>query len=35
MNVLTDLGFTPLDALHISCAVELHCEYFLTVDRGI
>jgi hypothetical protein len=24
-----------LDALHIACAVELNCDYFLTVDKGI
>lgn len=35
MNKLILLGFKPLDSLHISCAMELRCDYFLTVDKGI
>jgi len=25
----------PLDALHITCAISLHCNYFITVDKEI
>ncbi len=28
-------GLSPLDALHIACAMEMDCEIFLTVDKGI
>ena len=35
MNELTRIGFKPLDALHVACAVSLQCKYFLTVDKGI
>ncbi len=35
MNELTRIGFKPLDALHVVCAVLLQCKYFLTVDKGI
>ena len=28
-------GLKPLDALHIACAVEMECDVFLTVDKGI
>jgi len=29
---LVDLGIKSKDALHVACAVEAHCEYFLTTD---
>jgi len=35
MNELILSGLKPLDALHISCAIDGECNYFLTVDRGI
>ena len=35
MNVLVSLGLKPLDALHLSCAINSSCDYFLTVDRGV
>lgn len=35
MNNLIKFGLKPLDSLHISCAIELKCDYFLTVDKGI
>jgi len=35
MNRLINSGFKPLDSLHISCAIELKCNFFLTVDKGI
>lgn len=35
MNKFITLGLKPLDSLHISCAIELKCDYFLTVDKGI
>jgi predicted nucleic acid-binding protein len=25
----------PVDALHVASALELNCDYFLTVDKGI
>ena len=25
----------PNDALHISCAIESQCEYFITTDEGL
>jgi predicted nucleic acid-binding protein len=28
-------GLQPLDALHVACALELDCEIFFTVDKGI
>lgn len=28
-------GLKPLDALHVACAMELECDAFLTVDKGI
>ena len=35
MKNLIEFGLKPLDSLHISCAIELKCDYFLTVDKGI
>ncbi|MCK5197121.1 MAG: PIN domain protein [Spirochaetales bacterium] len=35
MNKLSTLGIKALDSLHISCAIEQNCNYFLTVDKGI
>lgn len=35
MNELTAMGLKPLDALHVACAISLHCQYFLTVDKEI
>ena len=35
MNQLMTLGLKPVDALHIACAIDLKCDYFLTVDKGI
>jgi hypothetical protein len=35
MDKLTTIGLKPLDALHVACAVNLQCQYFLTVDKGI
>jgi len=29
------LGIKPKDALHIACAIENDCEFFITTDRGI
>lgn len=28
-------GLKPIDALHLACAQALHCDVFLTVDKGI
>jgi len=35
MEQLVIAGIKPKDALHIACAKELNCQYFLTVDKGI
>ena len=35
MKDIEILGIKPLDALHISCAVEANCDFFITVDKGI
>lgn len=35
MNKLCTFGFKSMDSLHISCAIEQNCNYFLTVDKGI
>lgn len=35
MNQLMTLGLKPVDSLHIACAIDLKCDYFLTVDKGI
>ena len=35
MEKLVAIGIKPKDALHIACAKELDCQYFLTVDKGI
>ncbi len=29
------LGIRPKDALHIACAMEANCDYFITTDDGI
>jgi predicted nucleic acid-binding protein len=34
-TVYTGLGIKPKDALHISCAVESGCDYFITTDRKL
>ncbi|MDH4201077.1 MAG: PIN domain protein [Spirochaetia bacterium] len=34
-NKLMRIGLHKKDALHISCAVAVHCDYFITVDKGI
>ncbi len=28
-------GFKAFDSLHLSCAVSVNCNYFITVDKGI
>ena len=35
MKQLITLGLKPIDELHVACAIELKCNYFLTVDKGI
>lgn len=35
MEKFIAVGIKPKDALHIACATELDCQYFLTVDKGI
>ena len=29
------LGIKPKDALHIACAIDANCDYFITTDDGI
>ncbi|HHY57378.1 MAG TPA: type II toxin-antitoxin system VapC family toxin [Chloroflexi bacterium] len=35
MKEFVAVGFRPLDALHLACAVVMQCDYFLTVDKGV
>ena len=35
MESLMNLGLKNKDALHIACAIEGGCAYFLTTDKGI
>ncbi len=35
MRQFVAVGIKPKDALHIACAKEMDCQYFLTVDKGI
>lgn len=35
MNTMISAGLKPVDALHVACAMALHCDYFLTVDKKI
>jgi predicted nucleic acid-binding protein len=32
---LSDIGIKPKDALHISCAVNSDCNYFITTDKKL
>ena len=32
---LSEIGFKPKDALHVSCAIEANCTVFLSTDKGI
>jgi len=32
---LADLGLSPTDALHVSCAIVAHADYFVTTDDRI
>lgn len=32
---LQEIGIKPKDAIHIACAADSKCEYFLTTDIGI
>lgn len=32
---LVAIGLKPKDAIHVACAAEAGCDYFLTTDRGI
>ena len=34
-EALTTKGIRTYDALHIACAVEADCDYFLTTDRKL
>ena len=35
MRAIKKQGIKSIDALHISCAAEAKCDYFITVDKGI
>jgi len=35
MRSFEKLGIKSTDALHISCAIEAKCDYFITVDKRI
>lgn len=32
---LTELGLKSKDVLHIACAIEMRCDYFITTDDQI
>jgi predicted nucleic acid-binding protein len=32
---IQSLGLKPKDSLHVACAVDAYCDYFITTDRGI
>ena len=34
-QALTTLGLKSKDALHIACAIEMQCDYFITTDDNI
>jgi predicted nucleic acid-binding protein len=34
-NEIMEYGVKSKDALHISCAIEAKCDYFITTDDGI
>jgi len=34
-NIISKTGIKPLDALHLSCAINAEADYFITVDDGI
>jgi predicted nucleic acid-binding protein len=35
MNSYIRFGIKQLDALHVACAAESGCDFFLTVDKGL
>jgi len=34
-NILIEQGIKPIDALHLSCAINAGADFFITVDDGI
>ena len=34
-NIIVKNGIKPIDALHLSCAINAEADYFITVDDGI
>lgn len=34
-TIATNTGIKSKDALHVACAVEAKCDYFITTDRGL
>ena len=34
-KLIEKLGVRPKDALHIACAIDADCEYFITTDNGL
>lgn len=32
---LNSIGLRRMDALHVACAINAHCDYFITTDNGI
>jgi len=34
-SIIVKKGIKPLDALHLSCAINAEADYFITVDDGI
>lgn len=33
--IATNTGIKPKDALHVACAIEAKCDYFITTDRAL
>lgn len=34
-NKYSKYGFGVKDSLHLACAIESHCDFFITTDKGI
>jgi predicted nucleic acid-binding protein len=34
-NIEISAGIKPKDALHLACAIEAHCDYFITTDKSL
>ncbi len=32
---INDIGIKEIDSLHLACAIDSRCDYFITTDKGI